>query len=82
MKEPNSPPRFVLAKTIVLLALALATGVLAWLSLARGILYGPGFAWGEVELGARFYMGISVYITISVTLFTSAAIRIALGLSK
>lgn len=82
MKDPNGSSRYAMAKTIVLLALSLATGVLAWVSLARGTLYGPGFAWSEAELGARFYMGISVYITISVTLLTSVAIRIALGLSK
>lgn len=68
--------------TIAMLLLALATAILAWISVRGDALIMPWRSYRVDELGAKYYMGVSVYITISATLFTSAAIRFALRFSK
>ncbi|EDY80801.1 hypothetical protein VDG1235_418 [Verrucomicrobiia bacterium DG1235] len=78
----NKSKRIHFIVSIALLILAVGTGIIAWLSLANEKLYSPFGILATTNSDPNFFMGISVYVTIGVTLFTSALIRIALSLSK
>lgn len=68
--------------TISLILVSLLSATLTTFSFLDGKLYSPFGALAKAGQGAVFYMGISVYITIGASAFTSAIIRIALRLSK
>ena len=68
--------------TIAFLMLAIACCILATLSISHETLYSPFGILAPDDGDPSFYIGISVYITIGVTLFTAALIRIGLDLSK
>lgn len=68
--------------TSSILAAAIACGFFALISFANEKLYSPIGILASSDSTPSFYIGISVYITIGVTLFTSALIRIGLDLSK
>ncbi len=57
-------------------------GGLAAASLFHEKLYSPIGILAPNDSTPNFYIGISVYITIAVTLFTSGLIRLGLDLSK
>ncbi|MDQ8202760.1 hypothetical protein QEH54_07030 [Pelagicoccus sp. SDUM812003] len=78
----NPKNRIHLYITIAMTLLSVFAGLLSTLSYFSGTLYYP---WGPSETTspeAAFYLGISVYITLAVTLLTSALIRIALRITR
>lgn len=68
--------------TTAIVISAIACGILATLSFMNQKLYTPFGILVSNDSSPGFYFGISIYITIGVTLFTSALIRIGLDLSK
>ncbi|MDQ8187482.1 hypothetical protein [Pelagicoccus sp. SDUM812002] len=80
--ELSSNPRRRAIVTAAILIPALACGTFATLSMMRGKLYSPFGVLVANDSTPSFYIGTSIYVTIGVTLLTSALIRIALGLSK
>jgi len=65
-----------------MLILSIVTGTLAPISLLHGKLFSPIGVLAAADSGAAFYYGLAIYITIAVTLLTSALIRIALRITK
>lgn len=82
MPTDPSPSRTHSLITWSMAGLFIATGLLATLSLLHQKLYNPFGIHATTESGPTFYFGVSIYITIAVTLLTSILIRIALRLTK
>ncbi|MDQ8198095.1 hypothetical protein QEH56_08055 [Pelagicoccus enzymogenes] len=82
--KPEKSPQQLKHKllTVAALSAALACGAFAAFSFLHQKLYSPIGVLVPSDQVPSFYIGISIYITIGVTLLTSALIRIALDLSK
>lgn len=79
-QTPHSRSHLIL--TIAMCLVAILCTILTILSLANSTLYTPLGASEIVDSTPSYYFGISIYITIGATLFTSALIRIALRISR
>ncbi len=80
--EPGNSGKKRKLITASMVAGAIACGALIAISFAYDKLYTPFGILAPNDGSPNFYFGIAIYISIGVTLFTSAMIRIALDLSQ